>query len=107
METPGPLLLESALWQCAQLSYSLTLLFGFAFAGEALGGRTDDSLLWSTGESILKVCLFCWPPPVGNSVIIAAHNKEERPAGNSCTGTGNVSTVPLGATPEQLASHYS
>lgn len=44
---------------------TLTILFGFAFAGEALGGRTDDSLLWSLGESILKglfvlLASTCW-----------------------------------------------
>ena len=65
VETQGHRFWSLLRGQRAQPSHALTLLFGFTFAGEALGGRTDDSLLWSPRESILKglfvlLASTCW-----------------------------------------------
>ena len=65
VETQGHRFWSLLRGQRAQPSHALTLLFGFTFAGEALGGRTDDSLLWSPRESILKglfvlLASNCW-----------------------------------------------
>lgn len=58
VETQGHRFWSLLRGQHAQRSQALTLLFGFTFAGEALEGRTDDSLLWSPRVNIERSVYF-------------------------------------------------